>query len=263
MKRTVLTQAQLALLEELMVRYGTIVTTGQVADLMPGESAASKQQFISRLAATGWLVRVKKGIYQIADVSSLGMITLSRYVVARILAPDSYVSFEAALQFHGLHDQLMQSTVSVALKQHKPVSLQGFTYHYVTTRAKYFYGDETHTLGNQSARIATAEKALIDMIQLRRSGIASDLVMEKLAQSADSLDLERLGAYLGQANVTTQRIFGLYLDAVGADTAALHEAAASSKSVSRLTGDSKRYSAKWRLYYDPAILAPHLSAQPR
>lgn len=259
MKRTVLTQTQLGLLEELMIRYGTVVTFGQVADLIPGESAASKRQFISRLAAAGWLVRIKKGIYQIADVSSLGTITLSRYVVAQILAPDSYVSFEAALQFHGLHDQLMQSTVSVALTQHKPVGLQGFTYRYVTTSEKYFYGDDTHTFGNQSARIATAEKALIDMVQLHRSGAASDLVMEKLTESTESLDLERLSAYLMKANVTTQRIFGLYLDGVGADTTALHEAAASSKSASRLTSDSKRYNAKWRLYYDPSILAPHLS----
>jgi len=104
MKSAVLNTTQLAFLEELMLRFGKVVTYEQLAPLVPTRDAVAKRQFVSRLAVAGWLVRIKKGVYQVADISSLGTLTLSRYALAQILAPGSYVSFEAALQFHGMHD---------------------------------------------------------------------------------------------------------------------------------------------------------------
>jgi predicted transcriptional regulator of viral defense system len=122
----VLNRAQLEFLEQIIARCGTIVTYAQISPHIPVQDELGKRQFVSRLSQAGRLVRIKKGVYQVADLASLGTVTLARYAVAHILAPDSYVSFEAALQFHGLHDQLMQTMASVALKQHQSVVVQDY-----------------------------------------------------------------------------------------------------------------------------------------
>src|SRR6478672_2950098 len=204
MKQTILNQAQLTVLEKLLAQVGPVVTFDQVAEFLPASTAAGRRQFVHRLVKAGWLVRIKKGLYQVADLSSLGTLTLSRYAVAQLLVPESYISFESALQYHGLYDQLQRGTSSVALKQHATVELNGYTYVYVKTTAKSFYGWQEQTIDGQLVKMATPEKALIDMIQLHRTEYSTDVVREKLANYHDDLDWPTLYAYLARANLTTQ-----------------------------------------------------------
>ncbi len=257
----VLNRTQLEFLEQIIARYGTVVTYEQIAPQVPMQDESGKRQFVSRLSQAGWLVRIKKGVYQVADLASLGTVTLARYAVAQILAPDSYVSFEAALQFHGLHDQLMQTTASVALKQRQSAVVQDITYQFVKTTPKFFYGYERQLFDGQVAHIASAEKALIDMIQLHRSYYSADRVAEILAGSAHELDLRRLKDYLQRANLTTQRIFGFWFDRLGiAVDPDLVQRARSGQAASRLTAGSTTYDPKWRLYYDSSIVERYASA---
>jgi predicted transcriptional regulator of viral defense system len=253
--KAVLNQTQLWVLEEALAAHGNVVTYEQIAPSVPSADGAGKRQFISRLAQLGWLVRIKNGVYQIADLSSLGTLTLSRYAVARILVPESYVSFEGALQYHGLHDQMMQSLTSVSLRQHAKVEAGGLTYRFVKTKAEFFFGFEEQILDGQAAQIATAEKALIDLIQLHRTAYAVDRVAEILSDSRHLLDLGRLSRYLEQANLTTQRILGLLFDATRIEyNEQLLRRAQRGLASSHMTSNSSTYNAKWRLYYDAALL---------
>lgn len=257
----VLNRTQLEFLEQIIAQYGTVVTYGQLAPHVPVQDELGKRQFVSRLSQAGWLVRIKKGVYQVADLASLGTVTLSSYAVAQILAPDSYVSFEAALQFHGLHDQLMRNTASVALKQRQTVVVQGISYQFVKTAPKYFYGYEQQIFDGQLAQIATTEKALIDMIQLHRSYHSADRVAEILTGSSHELDMRRFEEYLLLANLTTQRIFGFWFDRIGIDfDPNLALRARSGQAASRLTAGSRNYDSKWHLYYDSRIVDRYVPA---
>ena len=179
--------------------------------------------------------------------------------MAQLLVPESYVSFESALQFHGLHDQLLNSTNSVALRQHERIDLQGYSYHYVKTSEKYYFGWDEQNIEGHKVKIASPEKALIDIIQFQRSDYTTDVVLEKLQSYQDSFDLERLQTLLAQANQTTQRIFGFLLDTLGLDSSKLQQPAKQSGAVGKLTPASSQYNAKWRLYYEPALIAPYQS----
>ena len=257
----ILNRTQLEFLEQVISQFGTVVTYEEIAPYAPGQEDVIKRQFVSRLSQAGWLVRIKKGVYQIADIGSLGTVTLSRYAVAHILVADSYVSFESALQFHGLHDQLMQTVTSVSLKQRKSVTVDGTTYQFVKTTKKFFFGFEEHLFDGQMAQIATAEKALIDMIQLHRSAYTSDRVAEILADNLDLVDVGCLNDYLKRANLTTQRIFGFLFDKLDiAYDRQLVTRAQGGLASSRLTSESDEYDAKWRLYYDPAIIDRYVTA---
>ena len=256
MKRVSLALPQQKVLENALVQYGSVVTTADLAKLIPVQGAAQKRRFVKQMADAGWLVRVKRGLYQIADLSSLGMLTLSRYTIAQLLVEDSYVSFQAALQFHGMYDQLPGTVASVSLKQYPTVTLEGIEYQFIKTSEKYYFGWEEATMDGRTNKIATAEKALIDLVQFHRTRLTVNLVAEKLAVHRDDLDLERLQAFLLRSNLATLRIFGLMLDNLGIDTADLWEFSRRSTTVSRLSTASELHDSRWRLYYDDAVLAP-------
>ena len=151
MKQVSLTQSQLKSWRTRCCSHGTVVTTAELASLIPVQGGAQKRQFVKQMADAGWLVRIKRGLYQIADLSSLGMLTLSRYTLAQLLVEESYVSFEAALQFHGMYDQLPGTVTSISLKQYPTVTLEGIEYRFIKTSEKFYFGwEETRVDGGQT-----------------------------------------------------------------------------------------------------------------
>jgi len=207
-RKAILTQTQADILEELTLRYGDIITFDQIVKAF-GETYSRDylKQVISRLVKNGWLVRLRKGEYFVTDLSNLGRTSLSVYFLANYFVRDSFVSFAQALQYHGMHDQLLSTVISLSLRQHPPIHLQGITYRYVKTQPRYFYGFEDVRVDGRMVRIATAEKALIDMIQFHRTDGSVALVAEKLSNYQDELDLNRLVAYLARSNRITRKIF--------------------------------------------------------
>lgn len=255
MTSTVLNETQRTFLEDILAEFGSVVSYEQIAPYIPYQEDVAKRRFVSQLSRAGWLVRIKKGLYQVAaDIGSLGTLTISRYAIAQHLLPGSYVSFEAALQFYGLHDQLLQTTTSVGLQQRASVTLEGYTYRFVKTTQQYFFGFDEHLFDGQPARIATVEKALIDMVQFHRSSYSADRVLEILSASQDDIDQTRLTEYLLRSNLTTQRVFGLLFDHLDLPyDKKLEESARSSSAASRAEPHGQAYNAKWRLYYDPGM----------
>ena len=215
MNRSILTRQQKEVLEALLVQHGLVVTSQQVAQQVAHLSDQSRRRFIANLRGAGWLVRIKKGLYQIADLSSLGTLTLSRLTIAQLLVPESYVSFQTALQQHGLYDQGLSSVGSVALHRRAPVELEGTRYTYVTTQARYFFGFAEKSLDGRGVRIATAEKALLDLLQFQRTQATGDLVLELLRENAHNLDLARLTDDTRKLPTAVQQVTGCLLWAAG------------------------------------------------
>lgn len=244
-----------------MAAHGGVVTFADLATLLPDKSDAGKRTFIKSLVDAGWLVRIKRGVFQIADMSSLGSLSISRLAVAQIIAPDSYVSFEAALQHWGLHDQLPATVTSVALQQRRPVVIEGIRYRYVKTVETYWYGWQIVELSQRQVRVAYPEKALVDLVQFHRSLLSLSLVAEKLTDYSRQIDLNRLEAFLLRANLTTLRIGGYLLDQAGTDTARLHQRSEASTSVSRAAAGSDTFVARWRLYVDPLMTSEPAALQ--
>ena len=250
MKQTILSTQQSTLLEELIVKYGQIVTSEQIYVQSKGVwNQKVAKNVITRLTRDGWLIRVKRGLYAISDLSNRGFLSLSPYVVAHLLVKDSYVSFESALSYHGMFDQLTQKTVSVSQVRYKTVQLQSIEYSFVTVLSKWFFGWEEVSIDNKTVRMATAEKALIDMIQFHKSKYTVDLVIEKLSQYKDSLDLQKMTEYLEKMSLTTIKTFGFLFDLLGIDSSDLYNQVKLKGTHLMLSGDAK-FNAKWRLYYD-------------
>lgn len=250
MKQTILSTQQSALLEDLIVKYGQIVTSEQI--YAQGKDVWGQQvakNVVTRLTRNGWLIRVKRGLYAISDLSNRGFLSFSPYIVAHLLVQDSYVSFESALAYYGMFDQLTNRTISISQAQYKAVQLQSVEYSFVKVLDKWFFGWQEVSIDNKTVRIATAEKALIDMIQFHKSKYTVDLVVEKLSLYKGSLDLQKMTEYLSKMSLTAIKTFGFLFDLLGIDSSELYNQVKLRGTHLMLSHDTK-FNAKWRLYYD-------------
>ena len=250
MKQTILSVKQSELLENLIVKYGQIVTSGQILGQAEGFwDYKQAKNLVTKLVKNGWLIRIKRGLYVISDLSSRGFLTLSPYVVANLLVPDSYVSFESALQQYGMFDQLTDKTISVALKMYKAVKLGSTGYSFIKTKPEFYFGWQEVDVDNRNARVATPEKALIDMVNFHKSQYAIDLVIEKLQEYKDNLDMARLDNYLSRFSLTTMKIFGLIFDLIRINSDRLYELVKAKHGTHWMLAGDRKFNAKWRLYY--------------
>ena len=74
-------------MEELIANFGTLVTFEQIASLLQDDKPAHQRLLVHRLSKAGWLVRIKNGLYQVADLTSLGTLTLSRFLSGTTIGP--------------------------------------------------------------------------------------------------------------------------------------------------------------------------------
>lgn len=255
MNYTILSTKQSELLERLIVKHGQIVTSQDIlSQAKDNWDYQQTKNLITKLVKNGWLVRVKNGLYVISDLSNRGFLSLSFYTVASLLVKESYVSFESALQHYGMFDQLTGKIVSVSLKKFKTVFLNNTEYSFIKTKEKLFFGWREATIDNRIVRIAFAEKALIDIINFRKSKYAVDLVIEELTEHKHNLDFARLSDYLKEFSEATVKTFGFIFDLLKIDSEDVYGLAENSvktkRSTHRMLAGDKKFNAKWRLYYD-------------
>jgi len=250
MKRISLTTDELETLETALIQYGNVVTFDQLSNFFDEDRKYSRIR-INKLSKQGWLKRIKKGVYVISDLSTRGSLSISHKAIVNILVQPAYISFENALQHHGVYDQLLTSINAVSLKQYKVTTIERITYKFIKTQQQYFYGWRIYDIDGQSVKIAYIEKALIDLIQFHRNRYAADLVLEKLNEFRSDISHQRLIEFLLKANLTTRRILGFLMDSVGMDTRQLHASTLNHQSVSSISNSEENtYNHKWKLYYD-------------
>lgn len=250
-KKTILSEKEFGLVENLISKYGVIVNFEQIfSQLKDNLERQGTRNLISKLVKNGWLVRIKKGTYYITTLESRGIANISEYIIAQTLVKDSYISFESALQYHKLFDQHLAMVISISLKRRKRKEIQDTIYRFIKTSENNYYGWEETQIEGRLVKIATLEKAILDILAFERTVHSIDLVLEKLREHGNSFDWERLNESSRNQSVTVQRILGFLLDKAGIDCEYLHKLVEKSKGRSSyMTNDSDLFNAKWRLYY--------------
>lgn len=249
---TILSQSDLNILEKAIVQFHKIVTFDELASLYAGETRDTIRRKVALLVKKGWLIRLKKGQYSIiTSIGSLGFNDLSEYVIAQTFNKESYVSFENALQYHGLFDQMLTTVMSVTTKYARAHKVQATNYTSSRIKDELYFGFTTETFGSYTAQVAEVEKALLDMLYMRHTSYNVNLVLEKLREYKHRIDFAKLKRYAKRYGIGIVRTVGFLLDQVGEDTTdLLIRAKASKNSYNKLTNASTLFDAKWRLYYE-------------
>ncbi|MBI4651701.1 type IV toxin-antitoxin system AbiEi family antitoxin domain-containing protein [Candidatus Desantisbacteria bacterium] len=250
MKKTILSEKELSLIEEIIVRYGLVTTFEQIYGILEKQiTRQSAKNLINKLTKNGWLVRIKKGTYAISSLESRGFLETHTFKVAQILVQDSYISFAAALQHHGMFDQMLKTVTSVSLKRYQTKEVQGTIYKFINTKSKLFFGWENTSIENSIVKIATSEKAMLDILQFSRDRYAVDLVAEILREHRKQIDFDRLNSFVEKYSRVVQRVIGFLFDNLSIDSGHLYHLTEMDNSSSYMTTGSKIFNAKWRLYY--------------
>lgn len=249
MKRTILSEKELYLLEGLISDHGYIVTSGQIETKL-GISRQASRNLIGKLVRNGWLVRIKKGSFAIANLESHSFSNISPLAIAQVLVPGSYVSFEYALNYHGHFDQFPAKITSVTTANTKHFSFQGTEYLFVKAKPEMMEGFKEVEIEGQSGRVAELEKALLDFLHFRRDSYTVDLLIEKLKETKDEIDIQKSVDLSRVYPITLRRRLGFLFDLAGIDSGKLHQELKGTPGFAKLTRKSNLFNAKWRLYYE-------------
>lgn len=163
---------------------------GFVMDCLKGYS--NPRVKLSHLIKIKALIRIKKGIYIFGKNHAKS--PYSAEVLANMISGPSYVSLEWACQYHRLIPEKVTTVTSVTTLRSKrfntPVGF--FTYDHLPLTAYHVGIQIVKLTEKQFALIATKEKALVDLLILRRGSFKSkkhfkETVLEDLRIEEDDL----------------------------------------------------------------------------
>ena len=126
---------------------------------------ASPSNKIEELCRKGLLTRVRRGLYTVAP--KISHKPIERLLVANHLYGPSYVSFETAMEFHGMIPERVFTVVSSTPRRTKRYSTELGRYQYNHVPPEYFrVGIKLESSETGNYMIASPEKALCDYLML-------------------------------------------------------------------------------------------------
>lgn len=172
----------------------------ETALLLAGEvNPRNVRRQLSRWTKAGRLYQLRRGLYALAP--PFQKVQPHPFLVANRMVQASYVSCQSALAYAGLIPEPVAVVVSVTTARpgHWDTPLGSYRYHHI--KQDLFWGYRQIELGQgQRAFVATAEKALLDLVYLQPGSDSADYLRELRLQHLDRLDLDELGRQAGRAN---------------------------------------------------------------
>jgi len=251
MKRTILSKKELNILEKIISNFGNIVYFDEIKDLFKKEYSYNElKKQISLLSKRGWLVRIKRGVFVVASLESHNFANVSPLVVSQILVPNSYVSFEFALNNYGLFDQLPNKVISITPLKPKKFTFQDIDYQFSKIKPELYHGYQQILINNRKVKIAELEKIILDYLYFRNDTYSVDLLLEKLRENKSEFYFNKLQKYALEYPLFIKRRLGFLFDLIDIDSNKLHKEVRKNSGYSKLTKNSNKFNSKWRLYYE-------------
>ena len=160
-----------------------LFTTKTLRDLLGANlPQATFFSMLSRLTRQNILQKLERDKYMLVGGRA------HDFRIANFLYEPSYVSLEAALNFHGVLPQFPYEIASMTTRKPVTKTVDEKTYRYARIKRSLFWGYESV----QGFLIAQPEKALLDLLYLTSKGLAI-LHMDELDTS--KLDKARFASY--------------------------------------------------------------------
>jgi hypothetical protein len=152
-----------------------------------GESRTAIDQSVKRWLAAGVLIRLRRGMYTLAEHLRRVDIPLPR--LANDLYPPSYLTGAWALSFHGLIPDVAREYTSATPRRPQRFTNAFGTFSYRHLHDRLFWGFDTVRSGETAFRCATPEKALLDYWYWTRGEWTVDRMRELRLQQVDTIDI--------------------------------------------------------------------------
>jgi len=144
---------------------------------------------LSRWAGNGRVNQLRRGLYTLA--APYRKVKAHPFVVANRMVRPSYVSLQSALGFHGLIPESVPVTTSITTGRPGEFSTPLGIFVFRHVRTPLFQGFREVEMGDrQPAFVATAEKALLDLLYLEKSSDSEAYLGELRLEMDDGFDLD-------------------------------------------------------------------------
>lgn len=152
---------------------------------------------IAQLVDKGWLIRLGRGCYQLQSAKT-GLEpypTGDKFVTAGQFAPDSFIAYGSAAEYHGLTTQVFQKVLLATARRRKEMSLPKLRIRFILIEPDNFVGFQKTTKA-PDVKVATIERTIIDAIDRPDlCGGISDL-KEILKRARGKVSTQRILEYL-------------------------------------------------------------------
>jgi predicted transcriptional regulator of viral defense system len=148
---------------------------------------------LSRWVAAGRLLQLRRGVYTIA--APYRKVDPHPFLIANVLRKNSYVSLQSALAHHGLIPEHVPVVTSVTTARPEHLRTPMGSYLFKHVKMAFFFGyRQVNVARLQQARVATPEKALLDLVYLTPGAASPAYLQELRLQNLEVFDPERLTA---------------------------------------------------------------------
>lgn len=212
-----------------------IFTADEARRIAPsvGLSPGYLRQALHHLARSGWLVRLRKGLYSLSG-SVPGTTPLHEFEIAMALVEPAAISHWSALSYHGLTEQVPRRVFVLTTARSVPRvrggkaerSDEGYPvgetiYRFVQVKPQRFFGIGEVWVDESRIRITNPERTLLDgLLAPHYCGDFAE-VLHAFEVRAPKLDLERITNYALKLDVATVKRLGWILERQGVDSTRL------------------------------------------
>ncbi|MDA8240960.1 MAG: hypothetical protein M0Z67_11405 [Nitrospiraceae bacterium] len=160
--------------------------------LLAGKVSATQVRLqLTRWVQTGRLLQLRRGLYTLAP--AWRKVEPHPFLVANKLQHGSYVSLQSALSFHDVIPEHVPVVTSVG--PGRPEMLRNpigsFQFKHVTSRMLFGYV-RLEVAPRQFAFVASAEKALLDLVYLTPDADSPDYLRELRLQNVAAINMQNL-----------------------------------------------------------------------
>ncbi len=148
---------------------------------------------LARWVNTGRIYQLRRGLYALAPPYQ--KIKPHPFFIANHLQRASYISLQSALAYYGLIPDVVNMTTSVTTGRPERLEtpLGVFAYHHMKT--SLLFGYEKRQLDGQNVRLASPEKALLDLAYLQTVPSPAEFLEGLRLQNTARLDKDVLTKY--------------------------------------------------------------------
>lgn len=192
-----------------------------------GLSDGYLRQALHRLTKSGWLLRLRKGLYALSPATP-GVISAHEFEIAMALVPHGAISHWSAMHHHGMTDQTPRK-VFVTVPADRPipqsriderregssVQVADTVYRFIRVKPERFFGTEKIWVGETRVTITDPERTLLDGLMMPHYCGDFAEVLHAFEVIGDRLNLERIVEYALRLGAATAKRLGWVLEKQG------------------------------------------------
>lgn len=209
------------LITELAQREPPTFTLGEAQDLL-GASRQVTSNLLTRLVRQGWVVRVRRGVYEVAPIwASRESFAADRFAgLSLSLKPPYYVGYRSALELYGWlqHPVVGRLWIAVPQPRRRLRTPKDRVIWVVTKPDRFEWGVRDRWIGSAKVRVSDPERTFLDCLHLPRHAGGITEVAAALVRAWPTLSQERLISHADRLeNDSVRRRLGALTEALDLD----------------------------------------------